>query len=158
MRQDHSESTDQFQPDLYVPPGTADNMRNTWAVPRSARILSDIRACQFSITSLLNEVLGENATDRDSVSLLAAIIESLKENEQDYEKFKQYQIIAEEAELVLIERCLRSRALSGEDLASTKFYLERRAPDKYGRASKEVVDPAVEEMKNLISTLKNGKG
>ena len=132
-------------------------MLQSWAVPRSGRILSDLRACQYSITSLMSEVLGVEPDDRSAIGLLAAIIEELKKNETDYETYKSYQIIAEEAELVLIERSLRAAALSGEDLASTKFYLERRSPDKYGRASKEVVDPAVEEMKNLIQTLKNGK-
>ena len=67
--------------------------------------------------------------------------------------------IGEEAELVLIEAQLRKAALSGEDTQALKFYLERRAPSRFGRQVKqEAGEKTPEDLANLLEALKARTG
>ncbi len=145
---------------LYTPPGTDSHggePSRIWRVPMAERLLADIASAGYSLPRLVDAVCGEHESG-DKLGLTGAILERLK-SEDKQEKYHEYQAIGEEAELVLIEAQLRKAALSGEDTQALKFYLERRAPSRFGRQVKqEAGDKTAEDLANLLDALKARRG
>lgn len=142
----------------YIEPNQGINVTNDWLVPEDGqRILSDIRACGYSVSRLVDAITGGSTggtSHASKLGLLGALLSRIKESDEQYGEFLKYQTISEEAELILIEHTLRKQALSGEDVQAIKFFLERRAPDRYARNSKDVNDPQADAISNLVKNLK----
>lgn len=149
-----------LDPTLYTPPGSDSHggePGRIWRVPMAERLLDDIASAGYSLPRLVDAVCGEHESG-DKLGLTGAILERLK-SEDKQEKYHEYQAIGEEAELVLIEAQLRKAALSGEDTQALKFYLERRAPSRFGRQVKqEAGDKTAEDLANLLDALKARRG
>lgn len=145
---------------LYTPPGSAAHggePGRVWSVPMAERLLEDIASAGYSLPRLVDAVC-DSYGHGDKLGLTGAILARLKQEDKQ-EKYHEYQSIGEEAELVLIEAQLRKAALSGEDTQALKFYLERRAPSRFGRQVKqEAGEKTPEDLANLLEALKARTG
>lgn len=145
---------------LYTPPGSGAHggePGRVWSVPMAGCLLDDIASAGYSLPRLVDAVC-EFHGNGDKLGLTGAILARLKQEEKQ-DKYHEYQSIGEEAELVLIEAQLRKAALSGEDTQALKFYLERRAPSRFGRQVKqEAGDKTAEDLSNLLDALKARTG
>lgn len=145
-----------LDPALYTPPGSklhGGEPGRIWRVPMAERILEDIASAGYSLPRLVDAICA-HYSDADKLGLTGAILERLRAEEKQ-EKYQEYQSIGEEAELVLIEAQLRKAALSGEDTQALKFYLERRAPSRFGRQVKqEAGDRTAEDLSALLEAIK----
>lgn len=141
-----------FDASQYIPPQHELNLDRAWKVPEARTICDDIKSCGYSVHRLVHAICTKYGK-ADQLGLLGAIIERVKCDPSAYSDFVNYQAVAEEAEVLMIESTLRKNAMSGEDTVALKFFLERRAPDKFGKVTKATGATTDDQLTEILNAL-----